>query len=66
MILLVALVVALEYLMQVVAVSLGYCFEDVVGILSILSHLVLHLLTLAVQPRKLLLEASEEFPHLFA
>lgn len=52
--------------MQVVAVSLGYCLEDVVGILSILSHLVLHLLTLAVQPRELLLEASEEFPHLFA
>lgn len=48
MILLVALVVALEDLVKVVAVSLGYCLEDVVGILSILSHLVLHLLTLAV------------------
>lgn len=49
MILFVALVVALEDLVQVVAVSLGYCLEDIVGILSVLSHLFLHQLALAVQ-----------------
>lgn len=50
--------------MQVISILLSYRLEHVVRILTILSHLLLHLLSLFIQSRKLMLEVIEQLLHL--
>ena len=64
MLLLVSLVIALQYLMQIISVLLGDGLKHIIRKLPILPHLLLHLLSLTIQPLKLILKPLEQFPHL--
>jgi hypothetical protein len=64
LLLLVSLVIALQNFMQIISVLLGDSLKHIIRKLPILPHLLLHLLSLTIQPLKLILKPLEQFLHL--